>query len=147
MPNTFAARILLLSSSRLSRGLQRLAVSLVALSALLFSPFLQAAESDGYIATSAYYLFADEGRNVGDSNLGIQLNPGMRLHESWWLEGHLFGTNLDKGSQQTTDFYQYGLGGDIVYAFGDRDKFTPYVLAGAGRCWRCLQRCGAGCAG
>ncbi|MGH8492003.1 MAG: OmpA family protein [Moraxellaceae bacterium] len=105
----------------------------VATSTLIMAPrSVQAIESDGYIGTSIYYMLADEDRNVGSNNLGIQLNPGMRLHENWWLEGHLFAANLDKGSQQPTDFYHYGVGGDIVYAFGNRDELTPYVLAGVG---------------
>lgn len=131
MLNNFAARNNPLFRLFSFRRLQGFSLVSSALGLLVSAP-LQAVESDGYIATSAYYLFADEDRNVGNTNLGIQLNPGMRLHENWWIEGHLFGANLDKGSQQPTDFYHYGLGGDIVYAFGNRDELTPYVLAGIG---------------
>lgn len=112
---------------------RRIAIALVLLALLCF-PFLARAadDADYHIAASGFYMLADDDRNVGDSNFGWQINPGMRLKNNWWLEGHVFGAVLDRGSQQTTDFYQYGVGGDLQYAFGDRDELTPYVLAGAG---------------
>lgn len=127
----YAATIAPRPRSFFSAGAKGTAATVIAMLAMIAAA-AQAAESDGYIGASAYYMFTDQDRNVGNNNLGIQLNPGMRLHENWWLEGHLFGANLDKGSQQSTDFYHYGLGGDIVYAFGNRDELTPYVLAGIG---------------
>ncbi len=116
----------------LAAGVQGGAMAAGFLAGALLSPPAVAADSDAYLGTSVYYMFADDDRNVGHNNLGLQFNPGFRLHENWWLEGHLFGANIDKGRQQPTDFYHYGVGGDIVYAFGDRDELTPYVLAGAG---------------
>jgi OOP family OmpA-OmpF porin len=114
---------------------RRIAIALV-LVALVCFPFLARAADPGleeyHIAASGFYMQADNDRDVGNSNFGWQVNPGMRLKDNWWLEGHLFGAVLDRGSQQTTDFYQYGVGGDLQYAFGNRDQLTPYVLAGAG---------------
>lgn len=115
-----------------SRRMGRCLLLPAALVAAVAATSVRAAESDAYIGASAYYMFADQDRNVGNPNLGIQVNPGFRLDGNWWLEGHLFGANLDKGDQQPTDFYHYGLGADIAYDFGDRDHFTPYVLVGGG---------------
>lgn len=91
-----------------------------------------AADSDAYIAAGTYYMFADDDRGVDNTNLGVQFNPGFRLHGNWWMEGHLFGANLANDGAGGTDFYHYGVGGDVVYAFGNRDELTPYVLAGGG---------------
>lgn len=113
-------------------GVQRHAVIATTCAGLLFALPAKAADSDGYIAAGVYYMLADDDRNVDNTNLGIQLNPGFRLHENWWLEGHLFGANLANDGAQGTDFYHYGVGGDLVYAFGNRDELTPYVLAGGG---------------
>src|SRR3569623_1584284 len=77
---------------------RRMAVALV-LIALVCFPFLaRAADAtleEYHIAASGFYLQADNDRDVGNSNFGWQINPGMRLKDNWWLEGHLFGAVLD----------------------------------------------------
>ncbi|MDQ8037102.1 MAG: OmpA family protein [Pedobacter sp.] len=132
MLNIHAAPLLPLSRLFRISGAQRSAVIAGTFALAMFAVPAQAADSDAYIAAGAYYMFADQDRGVDNTNLGIQFNPGFRLHESWWLEGHLFGANLANDGNGGTDFYHYGVGGDIVYAFGNRDELTPYVLAGAG---------------
>ena len=48
------------------------------------------------------------------------------------FELSLFNDLYETGEDNGTDFYRYGLGLDLIYAFGDRQSFTPYVLLGAG---------------
>lgn len=77
-------------------------------------------------------LLADSDRSKEQQNFGWQLGFGKELDPRWSLEGQLFGATIESGSKVVSDFYQYGLGLDLHYAFGDREQPTPYVLAGAG---------------
>lgn len=130
--NLHAAPFLPLSRLLQFSGAKRSTFMAAIIAVSIFSAPVQAADSDAYVAAGAYYMFADDDRGVDSTNLGIQLNPGFRLHEDWWLEGHFFGANLANDGAGGTDFYHYGVGADIVYAFGNRDELTPYVLAGGG---------------
>lgn len=125
------------ASPRFPRGamttLGRKHFVLVALTLLLF-PFLSRAADDvpPHLGITGFYLLADDDRQADHKNLGWQINPGWNLDGNWWVEGHLFGDVIDHKNAAIPDFYQYGLGADLQYAFGDRNALTPYVLIGAG---------------
>lgn len=86
---------------------------------------------DPYLAISGFYLLTDGGRGT-DDGLGVEAAYGWRWHDPLWLEVRGTSATLDRGDRMGTDFYQYGLGADLQYAFGNRDALTPYLLAGAG---------------
>lgn len=77
-------------------------------------------------------LLADSDRSQEQQNFGWQVGLGKELAPHWSVEGQLFGATIESGSKVVSDFYQYGLGVDLHYAFGDRNEMTPYVLAGLG---------------
>lgn len=87
--------------------------------------------ADPYLAISGFYLFADDDRQV-DGGLGIDAAYGWQWTDPLWLEVRATSATLDRGDGLGTDFYQYGLGADLQYAWGDRNELTPYVLVGAG---------------
>ncbi len=98
-------------------------------------PFAHAeghAPADYFLAGGGFYQFTDSGRDVKEPSGGWVFSPGIRLHGNWWLEGHISSATLERGSGMGTDFYQRMLGANVQYAFGDRDRLTPYVFAGIG---------------
>lgn len=101
---------------------------------LLLFPFLAKADDavPPHVGITGFYLFADDDRNASNKNFGWQINPGWNIDGNWWVEGHLFGDVIDYDDGITSDFYQYGIGADLQYAFGDRNELTPYLLIGAG---------------
>lgn len=111
---------------RFGRRLSRLAA------ALLFATTAAHAEYQHRLFAGGTVLLADSDRTREQQNFGWQVGLGKELAPRWSLEGQLFGATIESGSKVVSDFYQYGLGLDLHYAFGDRDHMTPYVLAGLG---------------
>ncbi len=114
---------------------RHLALALLLISLAAHTQQAQAEDIYNYhIYAGGFYLIPDNDRvpTDEDGNFGWQVNLGKRLSESWWLEGHGFGDTIETGNSAGTDFYQYGLGLDLQYAWGDRDELTPYVLIGGG---------------
>ncbi|WP_290524944.1 OmpA family protein [Alcanivorax sp.] len=85
-----------------------------------------------YLAPMLHYLILDEDRDLARNGLGGGLIYGRQLSDHvWWeTEGNAFG--LDSGIEGATDFYQYSVSTGLAYAFGDREGFTPFVLAQIG---------------
>lgn len=52
--------------------------------------------------------------------------------ERWALELAANSATLKTNSAQATNYFRQAYTGAVMYSFGDRDEFTPYVLAGAG---------------
>lgn len=88
-------------------------------------------EADPYLALGGFVLFTDDDRQV-DDGLGVEAAYGWRWTDPLWLELRGSSATLDRGNGMGTDFYQYALGVDLQYAWGDRNELTPYVLAGGG---------------
>jgi OOP family OmpA-OmpF porin len=74
----------------------------------------------------------DSDRNVDSTNNGWQLGFGYPLTERLYIEGVYFDNTFETGDNNGSDFYQSGGGLDLQYGFGDRERFTPFVLAGIG---------------
>jgi OOP family OmpA-OmpF porin len=84
-----------------------------------------------YVSVLGHYYWLDDAW-MADHGSGLQLLRGWNLKDSWYLEGALFTNVFETDVDGATDFYQYGLGLDLVYALGDRVGFTPFALVGAG---------------
>ncbi|POP51048.1 OmpA family protein [Zhongshania marina] len=74
----------------------------------------------------------DSERNVESTNNGWQLGFGYPINERLFVEGVYFDNTLETGDNNGSDFYQSGGGLDLHYGFGNREQFTPFVLAGIG---------------
>ena len=74
----------------------------------------------------------DSDRNVDSTNNGWQLGFGYPLTERLYVEGLYFDNTFETGDNNGSDFYQSGGGLDLQYGFGDRERFTPFVLIGVG---------------
>jgi len=85
-----------------------------------------------YLAPMASYLVLDEDREISRKGLGASLIYGRELSEHWWWETEGAAYGLDSGVDGATDFYQYTASTGLAYAFGDREGFTPFVLANIG---------------
>ncbi|MCG8393305.1 MAG: OmpA family protein [Pseudomonadales bacterium] len=66
------------------------------------------------------------------NGLGASLIYGRNLSGNWWWETEGAGYGLDSGVEGAPDFYQYAISTGVAYAFGDREGFTPFVLANIG---------------
>lgn len=106
----------------------------VVLAAAVFPALAQ--DSNSYLSGEAMFMRGDDDRGVDDSGVGVRALYGRRWSGNWYLEGQFFSGVLETRSDllnfTDTDFYQAGLGLDLVYAFGDRNSFTPFILAGLG---------------
>ncbi len=90
-----------------------------------------------YIGIMGYGVDPDKDRNnVSGSDIdhavGFDLFYGYQGKNRWGYEVHGFSQTFETGDSLRTDFYRYGLGLDVFYAFGDRTSFTPFILVGAG---------------
>ncbi len=103
------------------------------------------ADSSTYFSLLGSYSKYDEGRNdwvtaatggASSSNIdeggGLQIIFGQQLATGFGLELTVFADFLETDSGNGTDFYRQGLGVDLVYGLGSREKFTPFVLLGGG---------------
>ncbi|MDI3316001.1 MAG: OmpA family protein [Mycobacterium sp.] len=86
-----------------------------------------------YLSAMGHYLFADDkhGPEVhnGGGGMGIY---GRHFANHWGWEAVFGYDNIETGPNGGGDLYRYTLGGDLVYNFGDRQHFTPYILLGGG---------------
>ncbi len=85
-----------------------------------------------YVSPMASYLELDEDRDLGSKGLGGALAYGRELSDHWWWESEFAAYGLDTGEEFSTDFYQGSLTTGLLYAFGDRMSFTPFVVAAVG---------------
>jgi OOP family OmpA-OmpF porin len=101
--------------------------------------------STSYLTFMGGYLFQDtklftdhtrksallSGDNGGSFQIAYgQHGLGGMAGLGWELT--LFGDIIETGKNKGTDFYRPGAGIDLVYSFGDRIGFTPFVLVGGG---------------
>lgn len=94
------------------------------------SPFT----SPSYLGVMAGYTFAEEDRGVDvDYGTGLELFYGSRFGEGrWGFELGLSLDNFETGSEVGVDYYRNSGGFDLTYSFGQRDAFTPFLIAGVG---------------
>lgn len=89
-----------------------------------------------YITILGNYALVDEDRDGAQDNIddavGAQLIIGQQRASGFGFEATLFADVIETGSGNGTDFYRPGLGLDIIYGFGDRSAFTPFLLLGGG---------------
>lgn len=89
-----------------------------------------------YITILGNYAMMDEDRDGPidgiDDAMGAQFIFGQQRASGFGFEATLFGDVIETGDGNGTDFYRPGLGLDIIYGFGDRKGFTPFLLLGAG---------------
>lgn len=79
----------------------------------------------------------DKNRNIPgvtdiDHAAGFALLYGWQGASRWGFEIQGFSEILETGNSLRTDYYRYGGNLDLFYAFGDRTRFTPFVLIGGG---------------
>lgn len=77
------------------------------------------------------YIVPDDER-TDEYGMAVRASYGARLNEYWWLEPTLFTGVIETGRNGGSDFYQQGLGVDIVYRLFGNSNFTPFGLLGAG---------------
>lgn len=86
-----------------------------------------------YVGAMGTFGFLDNGRASRiEEATGIDLLFGSQRDDNWGYELHVFGALNETGDDAGSDFYRWGFGGDLSYAFGPRYEFTPFILAGAG---------------
>lgn len=86
-----------------------------------------------YLTIMPYYLFADEDRGAEvDSGTGFMFGYGRQIQGGFFWEAQAFAGLIETGDGQGADFYQYGLGLDLVYRFLHKASISPFVLAGLG---------------
>lgn len=115
--------------------MSRTLLGALALSCLASPTFAEEAGTPlRYLGALGTYAIADDERLASiDYSTGLQLLYGYQWADSrWGLEGSFFFDNYETEDVVRTDFYRTGLGVDLVYAFGDRTGFTPFVLGGVG---------------
>lgn len=88
---------------------------------------------DAYVSVQGLFIQQDEERNEhDDEGDGFRFIYGHYLSEHWVWEAQFSRAVLETGVDGATDFYQYQLGTDFLYRFGDRDGASAFVLAGLG---------------
>jgi OmpA-OmpF porin, OOP family len=86
----------------------------------------------GYLFQNTNLFTDNERRLVGDNGGSFQVFYGMHNGGGLGFEFTLFGDIIETGENQGTDFYRPGAGLDLVFSFGDRIGFTPFLLVGGG---------------
>lgn len=102
------------------------------------------AQADDGMAPGNHYLGAlgtytwktDKDRDVNvDYSTGFHILFGTQGESHFGYELQAFGDIFETGNSGIKDFYRYGGGLDIFYAFGDRTGFTPFVKVGGNYAW------------
>jgi len=84
-----------------------------------------------HVAFGGFYESPDSARDV-DSGMGTNYGYGRSWGASRAWELRLFGGTRESGVTGATDFYHYGVGGDVFQYFGGTAGGHPFALAGAG---------------
>ena len=95
---------------------------------------------DSYLFFGGSYLLPDDARNLPTGSGGVDIDSGTgfaaayghRWTEHLWWEVQVSRNVFETDDNGGTDFYNTQLGADLVYAFGDRSRFTPFALIGLG---------------
>lgn len=100
-----------------------------------------------YIGIQGLYTDPDSERSFGladiNRGVGVDLLYGWQSQKRWGYELHGWAQTFETGDDLRTDFYHYGLGADLFYAFGDRSHFTPFILIGGGATYNDIYPNGA----
>lgn len=90
-------------------------------------------DSNMYIGSQFSVIDPDSDRPGNpDTSMGISGYLGKPLSPHVNLEWQLFVNDIDTASGLRNDVVEYGSNLDLVYQWGDRNQFTPYVLGGVG---------------
>lgn len=89
------------------------------------------AQPTRHIAFGGFVESPDSARGV-DSGLGTNYGYGRTWGASRAWEVRVFGGTRESGVDGATDFYHYGLGGDVFQYFGGTAGSHPFALVGAG---------------
>lgn len=84
-----------------------------------------------HLSFGGFLEFPDSGRGV-DSGLGAHYGYGRSWGATRAWELRLFGGTRETGVKGATDFYHYGVGGDVFQYFGDTSRGHPFALLGLG---------------
>lgn len=87
---------------------------------------------DRYLDIWPYFVEPDEERGTADNGAGIRVAPGIHFGGNWFGEVPLFASILETDIEGATDYYLNGIGFDLVYAFGGKRGFSPFLLFGVG---------------
>lgn len=94
------------------------------------------AKEQQYLGVLGTFTRADDARDRNGADIdfgaGFAALYGWQGQNRWGFEIQGFAETFETSQTLRTDFYRYGINGDITYAWGDRTKLTPFVLAGIG---------------
>lgn len=93
---------------------------------------LEEANPRQYLSPMVSYLVLDDDRDLSRHGMGGSLTYGRQIAEHWWWESEAAAYGLDAGVEGQTDFYQGAVTTGLLYAFGDRQSFTPFVVGAVG---------------
>lgn len=100
------------------------------------APAEAATDPGHYFGVLATLGKPDSGRDNNGADIshsfGAAFFYGYQWASQWGLEAQGFTEVLETGDARPVDWYRYGLNLDLVYAWGDRSRFTPFVLLGVG---------------
>jgi OOP family OmpA-OmpF porin len=120
------------AAARVARGLQG-RIALLILGAALAGT-AGAAETvrppDRYIAYGGGYM--SPGDRPVDYGIGFDLSYGQLISKGLWLEADIFTAIYESGVATSPDFYQSGVGLDVITTFGSEAGGHLFVLGGLG---------------
>src|SRR5690625_1846910 len=86
-----------------------------------------------YVNVLPYFLMADHNRgNSTQNGFGFSLGYGHQITGGFYGEAQVFGGGIETGRKSSADFYQYGIGLDLMYRFARDSLISPFVLVGVG---------------
>jgi len=97
---------------------------------------MTSSHESSYVAGMGTFTKADKKRGINGTDVrravGGQFLYGHQWDSRFGYEIGGFFDTFETGVSGGTDFYRQGVGADVFYAFGDRRRWTPFVLIGAG---------------
>lgn len=118
-----------------------LLASAICLSAMLALPVVsqaadkieyQAPATQQYVGLLGHWLHNDDDRNLKSNAQGLGALYGRQLSRHVWWETSLDYFKLPTDIAGLDDYSQYHLMTGLAYAFGDRQHFTPFIIAQLG---------------
>ena len=119
--------------------MRQITTAFLSMAIALATPAMAEGPDDGYLDLMPYFSRVDKDRNTERQAGGLRAAYGWGVTGPWYSEVQVFGSILETedvlDTQDTldqSDYYMAGIGVDTAYNFGDRQGYTPYVLAGIG---------------